>query len=362
MKTIVIDARLYGPEHTGLGRYTMNVMQYLPGYLKKYQVKILLPDRYARALTFPPHCTVVRCDFAHYSLAEQLFLPLLLARLQADLLITFHFNVPIFSPVPKLVTVHDLIKSFFTGADTTTRNPWLYRLKRWGYNLVVARALTQAQAIVVPTNTVKNDILSLYGGVKPERIHPIPEAPDAIFRTNLKFENLRFEIPQKYLLFVGNAYPHKNLGVLLLALAQLRNLHLVIVSKQTPFLARILATTPDQVKKRITIFSQLSDPELVAVYRQASLLVTPSLMEGYGLVGLEAMMVGTPVIASDISVYREVYGTLVTYFNPHDSRDLAAKIRQVLRLPKSSRLPMTRTWSDVAKAFAEVVHESSARL
>ena len=365
MTTLVIDARFYGPEHTGLGRYTMNIMAYLPAHLKDVRLKILLRDPYYTSLTLPPNCQKVRCNLAHYSLAEQLFLPQLLRDLDADLFVAFHFNTPIFSQVPTVVTVHDLIKSFFTGAETTTRSPWLYQLKRWGYNLVVKKTLQKACAVIVPTNTVKNDILALYPDVKPERIHPIPEAPDPIFVQNSKFKILNSKLPTNYILFVGNAYPHKNLALLLKAVTALPQAELVIVAKATPFLSRLLDPLPQAVKTRIHVFSQLTDPELVAVYRQARVLVTPSLMEGYGLVGLEALMVGTPVLASDIPVYREVYGDRVTYIDPHDAPDLARKLRQILRSPKKPKLlksPKSRTWSDVAQSFAEVVHASCAGL
>lgn len=354
---IAIDARFYGSGHTGLGRYTTNVLKYLPNHLQGQALKILLRD--AEFNNFPASKNVekIRCEIPHYSLAEQLRLPSLLNSIKSDLLYTMHFNTPIFSKVPTIVTVHDLIKSHFTGSDTTTRSPWLYRLKRAGYNLVIKRTLTRAGDVIVPTNTVKNDILAAFPMVKPERIHVIPEAPDSAFRnsTGGKEAEIHKDLPQKYLLFVGNAYPHKNLLTLLQAfrLLKMPALELVIVSHRTPFLNRTLAPF-DQ--SRIRVLSELSDQELVSVYRRASLLVTPSLMEGYGLVGLEALMVGTPVLASRIPVYREVYGSKVTYFNPTSVPELVAAITKLLKTKRPAPLKFSRTWEDVAKDIAEVIH------
>jgi glycosyltransferase involved in cell wall biosynthesis len=357
---IAIDARFYGTEHTGLGRYTTNVLRYLPKYLPKHNLQILLRAAHFSTFKSTKNSTPVRAEIEHYSLSEQIRLPTLLAQLKPDLFYTFHFNTPILSRVPTIVTVHDLIKSHFTGSDTTTRSPGMYALKRAGYNQVIKRTLEKAVDVIVPTNTVKNDILSIFPTVKPERIRPIAEAPDEIFRHPIKLET-SLELPKKYLLFVGNAYPHKNLAVLLQAFKMLNDpeLALVIVAKRTPFLDRTLAPYDPS---RIVVLSELTDEELVSVYRGAKVLVTPSLMEGYGLTGLEALIVGTPVIASNIPVYREVYKDRVTYFNPESVSELVSVINQTMKQQKPRPLIFKRTWDDVAKDIAEVINARCTRL
>lgn len=361
MAKIVVDARFYGTEHTGLGRYTTNVLAHLPTLLKNHQLYILLRKSHYDSLTFPGNCTKVLFDVPHYTFSEQLLLPIKLLTLRADILYTLHFNTPIFSTIPTVVTVHDLIKTYFSGFETTTRTPLVFKLKRIGYQWVMSRTLTKAISIVVPTNTVKNQILANFPNVRPENIHPIPEAPDPIFTKEGHHLSTSLDLPQKYLLYVGNAYPHKNLKVLLDSLKSLKDqsLHLVIVSKLNPFLSRTLAPYEP---KNIHIMSELSDTELYAVYQNANALVTPSLMEGYGLVGLEALMLGTPVIASDIPVYREVYRDLATYFDPNNSTELASAIRSVLKNPHPNPYKITRTWGTVTESIAEVINEGCARL
>ncbi|MFH2085384.1 MAG: glycosyltransferase family 1 protein [bacterium] len=357
MARIAIDARFYGGQHTGLGRYTTNILKYLPNHLKKHKLHILLRAEYFDRFKLPNNCIPVLAEIPHYSLAEQLRLPSLLSSLSPDLLYTFHFNTPVLVRVPTIVTVHDLIKSHFTGADTTTRSPWLYSLKRLGYNRVIKYTLEKARDIIVPTNTVKNDILALFPTVKPELVHPIPEAPDEIFRPPLASDishlTSKLNLPSKFILFVGNAYPHKNLSLLLKAMQQLPGYELVIVAKSSPFLSRVLAPF-DQI--RIHVLSGLSDAELFAVYRQAKVLVSPSLMEGYGLVGLESLMVGTPVVASNIPVYREVYGGKVTYFDPHSVNDLVNIIASAKYKIPNTKFKFSRTWDDVAHDIAEVIN------
>jgi len=359
---VAIDARFYGSGHTGLGRYTTNVMKYLSKHLPGVTLKVLLKDQELTNYQGGKNISKVSAEIPHYSLKEQLSLPLLLKRLNPDLLYTFHFNVPILAKVPKIVTVHDLIKSHFTGSDTTTWSPWIYALKRYGYNLVIKHTLTQAQEIIVPSNTVKNDILSLFPTVKPERIHVIPEAPDEIFRhvpVDEVEKRANLIKDKNYLLFVGNVYPHKNLSVLLEAMKEFPTKKLVIVAKKSPFLSRVLAPWN---QNNLQILSNLNDSELLRVYQDASLLITPSLMEGYGLVGLESLMVGTPVVASNIPVYREVYGQRVTYFDPHSSQDLVRAIKSALKKDRPKPLDFPRTWDDVARDIAEVINARSHRL
>ncbi len=110
------------------------------------------------------------------------------------------------------------------------------------------------------------------------------------------------------------------------------------------------------------LLQNLSDQDLVSVYKQASLLVTPSFMEGYGLVGLEALMVGTPVVASNIAVYREVYGDKVTYFDPSSPKDLIRVISNFHFSPLTSHFTYSRTWDDVARDISEVIHARSSSL
>lgn len=362
MATIAIDARFYGTENTGLGRYTANVLAHLPGHLPRHTLRILLRKKYFDSLTFPSNVEKILADYPPYSIAEQLTLPSLLASLSSSLLYTFHFNVPLFTDLPTVVTIHDLIKTYSTGRDTTTRAPWLYALKRHGYEIVMHKAATGSCAVIVPTNTVKNDLLARYPQIPPERIHPIPEAPDEIFRANLGFENLRLELPHKYLLFVGNAYPHKNLPVLLDALSALPEYSLVMVAKSTPYLEKCLSALSASARARIHLFSGLDDRELVSIHLRAAMLVTPSLMEGYGLVGLEALMVGTPVIASNIPVYREVYGDRVTYFDPQSSKDLISAIKSVGAHHRMRPTVSKRTWGHVAHDIAGVINEACVRL
>lgn len=341
---IFIDARFYGTEHTGLGRYTQNVLIHLPSFLPRHRLTVLVhPDH--QDLKLGNNCRLISSSVRPYSFWEQLIVPYLVLRSRADLYFGFHFNIPLFVGVPFVAVIHDLIKSYSVGPDTTTRSPWIYRLKRWGYELAMRHTATQAKHLLVPSNTVKNDLLARYN-LEPSLIGVIPESIDPSLS-----KSTTHRVPfTNYLLYVGNAYPHKNLPVLLAALSQTSH-NLVMVSKRNNYLDKVLANVSDTVKSKLYLIESVSDQELASLYQGAVATVMPSLMEGYGLPGIESLSLGTPVIAADIPVFREVYAKHALYFDPHSPASLvrALKSRKNFHFEPFRYL---NTWGNTAKRIA----------
>lgn len=139
-----------------------------------------------------------------------------------------------------------------------------------------------------------------------------------------------------YFLYVGNAYPHKNVEMLERA-AKRAGVRIVYVGKEDFFYKR-LGINPKSV----------SDRELSHLYKGAQALVFPSLMEGFGLPVLEALRAGCPVIASDIPVFHELFGSTLAYFNPHDENSLVT----ILQHPPSRDRFFTETVQKVIKKFS----------
>jgi len=132
---------------------------------------------------------------------------------------------------------------------------------------------------------------------------------------------LPFKAP--FVVYTGNLYPHKNIKVLIAAVEKLK-LNLAIVCARSVFEYRLPKS------EFVHYLGRLSDPDLVGIYKQAVAFVFPSLIEGFGLPGLEAMAVGLPVIAADASVLPEIYGDAALFFDPNDPEDLSAKISSVI--------------------------------
>ena len=152
----------------------------------------------------------------------------------------------------------------------------------------------------------------------------------------------------KYFLYVGNAYPHKNVELLLQA-AEAAWVRVVFVGKDDYFYKR-LGIKPKTV----------TDAELSVLYKNAAALVFPSLMEGFGLPPLEALENNCPAIVSDIPVFHEILGNAVTYFDPHSVEDLAQILKEAAkkRLPVDPDIVKKYSWKKMAEETLSVYEDS----
>jgi len=147
------------------------------------------------------------------------------------------------------------------------------------------------------------------------------------------------KLPEKYFLYVGNAYPHKNLERLLEAFSILNSqfsiLNLVLVGAEDYFYKRLKEKVKDiSLENNVIFYGPADRKELSNLYKNAIALVFPSLMEGFGLPAVEAMAQGCLVLVSDIPVFHEVLGEAAIYFNPYDPVDMAEKMSDVLNNPQ----------------------------
>src|SRR3972149_8037101 len=126
-----------------------------------------------------------------------------------------------------------------------------------------------------------------------------------------------------FLVYTGNLYPHKNVDILVLAVEKLKISRAMVWARS--FFEKRLPASP-----YAHYLGRLSDPELINLYHNALAFVFPSLIEGFGLPGLEAMSTGLPVIAARASCVPEIYGEAALYFDPYIVTDLVAKIQSIL--------------------------------
>lgn len=338
---IAIDARLYGPTHTGIGRYVQNLLLALPNLpeFSHYRWTVLVyPELYAVAAhDLGSHYQLVSTTIRHYSLTEQLKLPVLLYRLRPDLVHIPHFNKPLFYFGPTVVTIHDLIKHFSKGSDTTTHSPLLYWPKYWAY-LFLSRQIITHNHLIVPTNFWRQYLLDNFN-VNSEHIITTHEAVDPHFLNSSEIKNLKparrggVKI-ENYILYSGTLYPHKNIAVVFAALKHLPGLRLKIISKFNLFTDRTRQLAKNMgVDSQVDFLGFQTDKQMRLLFSHALAYVFPSFMEGFGLPGLEAQVCACPVISSNASCLPEVYGDSVLYFDPHNAVDLIDQIKKIQSSP-----------------------------
>ncbi|MFA5994967.1 MAG: glycosyltransferase family 1 protein [Patescibacteria group bacterium] len=326
---IGIDARFYGGEQSkGLGRYTQKLLEYLLCLDNEHQYVVFVRDVAAqkKIKALSTKVAVVLAPYHWYSLAEQIFFPWLIYRAKVDLMHFPHFNVPLIYWRPFVVTIHDLIISRFPTERATTLAPVTYRLKQFAYHRVIAHAARRAKKIITVSEYSKQDMMD-YFKLPAERIMVTYEAVDAFVETTkLTARDIlkQYQITQPYLLYIGNAYPHKNLEIILNMMKELKQQNrlffkMVFVGKEDYFYQRLKQQVWAMNLDKHTVFTGfIPDAELPSLYRSALAYIFPSKYEGFGLPPLEAMYYGTPVLSSQASCLPEILGDAALYFNFKD--------------------------------------------
>jgi glycosyltransferase involved in cell wall biosynthesis len=243
---------------------------------------------------------------------------------------TEHLLLPLQS-IPTVLTVHDLIFRHLPEHHKP--------LNRWYLNLTMPLYCRRAGHIIAVSEHTKRDLISAYG-IAAEKVSVVYEAAAPEFcpqpAQTVAAVRARYNLPERYLLFVGTIEPRKNLTRLL---AAFEAVHadgladgLVIVGQRGwlygDFFAR-LEESP--VREVILLPGYVPDDDLPAFYAGAQALVLPSVYEGFGLPVLEAMACGTPVVASTASSIPEIGGEAALYFDPLDVEAAVDAVRRILR-------------------------------
>lgn len=349
--TIGIDARMFGLEHAGIGRYVENIVNRLltdPHY--NYYI-ITHPKHAAHFKKLP--CTAIETTIRHYSFAEQIKLARILNQLPIDLLHVPHFNIPMLYRRPFVVTIHDILWHQVKGGSVTTLNPLLYSIKYLGYKATVKHAVYDSEAILVPSAYVKKQVRRTYPLIPDSKITVIHEGYTPIKKTAPP----TVTISGSYLLYVGSLYPHKNVPTLLSSLTHINRqaakpLQLVIVGSRNIFTKQIWEKVKALGLESLVHFvGYQTDAQLQTLYKHALCLVHPSTSEGFGLTGIEAMAAGCPVIAADATALPEIYGKAALFFEPYNTHQLIEHIK-TLKNQSHTRQQLIEKGFKQAKQFS----------
>jgi glycosyltransferase involved in cell wall biosynthesis len=234
-------------------------------------------------------------------------------------------------PCPMVVTLHDLVP--LKRAGEYLRTGLRFRLRYL--------AVRRAARLIVPTEVVAADAVELLPFPR-ERIDVIAEAVSPALRPARPEEvaeaRRRYELPQRYLLWVGGLeHPDPRKRVAALTDAP-RNLPLVLVGKHGRWAAEL---------RGVHLTGHVPDEDLAAIYTGAHALVFPSDEEGFGLPPVEALACGTPVVATDVPALREVLGERASFV---PAGDMAALVAAAEAVARPAPAPPPWTWSDAARA------------
>jgi glycosyltransferase involved in cell wall biosynthesis len=331
MQIISIDARMIN--NSGIGVYLGNLITSLSD---KYQLMLLGNYSEINKSVALVNAKVIECRSSIYSLKEQAELPLNIP--ESDLFISPHYNIPLLPVKAKkrLVVIHDVNHLAFY--DKLSLSKKLYA------KVMINRALRLSNCVMTVSEFSKSEIIK-YTSQEPDKIKIVhfgineEKIKENLLSEIVEGTKKELNLPDQFLLFVGNVKPHKNLISLLKAfeiLLQKRgDYKLVIAGKKEGFITEdrevfnFIESNP-LLKENILFTGYLENKKLFGIYKLASAFVFPSLYEGFGIPPLEAMACECPVIASNAASIPEVCGDSVLYINPYDPADIAEKIEIIL--------------------------------
>ncbi len=360
---VAVDLRALVPAPSGIGVYTRSLLLELAarGVL----------DLLGLAHREPHHADELRAAgivVEHQPaplgvLWQQFVLPRRLARGDVDLLWSPITTLPARSPVPGVVTIHDL---------TAILMPETHRAKvRWSVLPFLRPTLESARAVVAISQATAEDVRFhfpqtagklhvVYNGIDPDFV---PGEPAAIEATRAELE-----APAGYLLYAGTLEPRKSVDVLLEAWQAARR-----ESPQTPPLVlagpygwhsnRLLREIERLADQGVRYLGRVDRAHLVRLMQAARLFVYPSRYEGFGLPPAEALACGVPVIACQSSSLPEVVGDAGLLVEPGDAAALGAAIRHLLAdreleaelrsraLPQAARFTWPRAAAEMEAIF-----------
>lgn len=337
---IGIDGRFFGIKQKGLGRYTQKLIENLEkvslGDGNEYFV-FLKKENFEEYEPKNPRFKKVLADYHWYTFAEQFFFPWKLYGYDLDLVHFPHFNVPILYGKEFVVTIHDLTLLHFPTVRNSTLHPIFYRLKFLAYRLAIWSAIRRAKEVIAISQFTKNDIIKEYGKGVGRKINVIYEACEdfcmfGIEETGDFLE--KYGIIKPYLIYVGNAYPHKNLERMVLAFEEFQksgnDFQLILVGKEDYFYQRLRKFIGEKKIENIIFLSDISDYHLDILLHLAQAFVFPSLYEGFGLPPLEAMAKGVPAISSDHPCMREVLGDSAYFFDGESVYAITEAMKKII--------------------------------
>ncbi|NQW21550.1 MAG: glycosyltransferase family 4 protein [Chloroflexi bacterium] len=324
---VLIDDGLTIQSVGGIGEYSRSLVKAL-----RDQPRSTKTDRQFEITTarpFPPIRHSKTISRIAYLTKLQLFSPLAHCIGNVDVVHYTNFYSPIWTPptTKYVVTVHDLIG--WTSPHLVPINKNIFRVMR----KIVEYGIKSADGVVVLTPDTREELVDLLG-LTPEKVFVCPNIVKPIFNQ----ERVSHRSPE-LLIVVGTISRRKNTITAVEAFSKIANqypnIKLIIAgAKGDAYDETMQSITNFEMGNRIDVVHDLTDKELVNLYKKAALLLIPSHYEGFGIPIIEAMAIGLPVIASSIRVFQEVGGDAIVYFGePSNVTGLTLQIQNLLSDP-----------------------------
>jgi glycosyltransferase involved in cell wall biosynthesis len=227
--------------------------------------------------------------------------------------------------LPAVLTAHDM--AIYRRPD------WFPGGQAASVRFIVPRSMRGADAIVAVSQNTAADVAELFG-VGPERLHVVPEGVAQRYRPleepDLREVRRRYELPERFVLFVSTIEPRKNLETLLTAWSRLHDRPPLVVAGGWGWRNETAKRLVERAGREVRLLGPVDPEALPGLYNCATCLAHPAWYEGFGLTPLEALACGTPVVASSASSIPEVVGEAGLLVDPGDVEGWTAALARLL--------------------------------
>ncbi|MBC8436061.1 MAG: glycosyltransferase family 4 protein [Bacteroidetes bacterium] len=364
MRVAIEGQRLFRPKKHGMDFVALELVKNIQLLdLKNEYFVFVKPDEDV-CLQSKGNMNIIELGGGPYPIWEQHALPHAVKKYKCDLLHCTSNTAPLYNPAPMVVTLHDIfylenVSLFNKGFSTYQKFGNMYR------RYIVPSIVKKAKRVITVSKSEKNRILHFFH-LKDEQVSVVYNGVSLNFKPVTDREALdeiraRYNLPEKFLFFLGNTDPKKNTKGVLTAFAKYvretnSQVPIVIADYPQEDLERILQEIhePDIIQY-IHRLDYVKNTDLPGIYTMAAAFLYPSFRESFGIPMLEAMSCGTPVITSNVFAMPEVAGEAAVQVDPTNPYDLARAIHKVLAEPEFSK-------SLAEKGFAQAKRFSWAKM
>jgi glycosyltransferase involved in cell wall biosynthesis len=308
-------------------------------------ILFIKPDTDNKVIKESANFRIVKLNGGFYPLWEQIALPRAAKKEGVQILHCTSNTAPVFTSVPLVVTLHDIIymESSFLKILRGTGTAYqkfgnLYR------KIVVPAIINKSRKIITVSHFERNRIAKFFGIDNESRLTAVYNGVSDHFKVvadkiELNRVKDKYHLPERFFFFLGNTDPKKNTKGTLKAFSDFlkqtgSDLQLVMLDYDQSELAKLLIEIGDpDLINRIVLTGYVVNTDLPAIYSQSTIFLYPSLRESFGIPMLEAMACGVPVITSDTSSMPEVAGDAALIVNPFSPEDISAAMIRILNDP-----------------------------
>ena len=341
MKIGIEAQRIFRDNKHGMDMVALELIKALQNLQVPHEFFVFVQDGPARnCLPIAPNFTLVVLPSSPYPIWEQWHLPRAAKKLKIDVLHCTSNTAPLFLNMPLVLTLHDIIYLEVLNLYQGTNYQKLGNIYR---RFIVPELVKKAKVILTVSNFERNAILS-YFKMSAQLVRTVYNGLASHFTQIsdakvLAVAKVKYNLPDKYIFYLGNTDPKKNvIGVLqaMIVLIKAGKLpcKLLMLDINKDYLYKLISELGDpHLLNHICFAAYVPNTDLPAIYSQATLFLYPSLRESFGIPLLEAMACGVPIVTSNTSSMPEIVKDAAVFCDPYNANSIAEAIEKVIANP-----------------------------